>query len=76
MSGIMPARDINYEALYAVRGKVKNVLKHPIDECLSNQEISDIITILGCGIMEKYNSKKLNFGKVAIAVDADADRKF
>lgn len=73
LSGLMPARDVNTEALYAVRGKVINLLKHPIDECLTNEEVSDIITALGCGIQNKYNSKKLNYGKVAIAVDADAD---
>ena len=71
LGGLMPARDVNKEALYAVRGKVKNLLKHPLDECLENQEISDIIMALGCGIQEKYNSKKLNYGKVAIATDAD-----
>ena len=73
LGGLMGARDVNVEALYAVRGKVKNLLKHPLEECLENQEISDIILALGCGIQEKYNSKKLNFGKVAIATDADAD---
>jgi len=73
LGGLMPARDVNTEALYAVRGKVKNLLKHPLDECLENQEVSDIIMALGCGIQNKYNSKKLNYGKVAIAVDADAD---
>ena len=73
LAGLMPARDVNKEALYAVRGKVKNLLKHPLDECLDNQEVSDIILALGCGIQEKYNARKLNFGKVAIAVDADVD---
>lgn len=73
LGGLMPARDVNTEALYAVRGKVKNLLKHPLNECLENQEVSDIIMALGCGIQEKYNSKKLNYGKVAIAVDADVD---
>ena len=73
LGGLMPARDVNKEALYAVRGKVKNLLKHPLDECLENQEVSDIIMALGCGIQEKYNAKKLNYGKVAIAVDADVD---
>ena len=71
LGGLLPARDVNTEALYAVRGKVKNLLKHPLDECLENQEVSDIIMALGCGIQERYNSKKLNYGKVAIAVDAD-----
>ena len=73
LHGLLPARNVNNEALYAVRGKVKNLLKHPLEECLENQEISDIIMALGCGIKEKYNSRKLNYGKVAIAVDGDAD---
>ena len=73
LGGLLPARDVNTEALYAVRGKVKNLLKHPLDECLENQEVSDIIMALGCGIQSRYNSKKLNYGKVAIATDADVD---
>ena len=73
LGGLLPARDVNTEALYAVRGKVKNLLKHPLDECLENQEVSDIIMALGCGIQNRYNSKKLNYGKVAIATDADVD---
>ena len=73
LGGLMPARDVKTEALYAVRGKVKNLMKHPLDECLENQEVSDIISALGCGIQKRYNSKKLNYGKVAIATDADVD---
>jgi len=73
LGGLMPARDVKTEALYAVRGKVKNLMKHPLEECLENQEVSDIILSLGCGIQDKYNSKKLNYGKVAIATDADVD---
>lgn len=73
LGGLMPARDVRTEALYAVRGKVKNLMKHPLDECLENQEVSDIIMALGCGIQDRYNGKKLNYGKVAIAVDADVD---
>lgn len=73
LGGLMPARDVKTEALYAVRGKVKNLMKHPLDECLENQEVSDIIMALGCGIQDKYNNKKLNYGKVAIATDADVD---
>ena len=73
MNALMPARDVKTEALYAVRGKVKNLMKHPLEECLENQEVSEIILALGCGIQDKYNSKKLNYGKVAIATDADSD---
>ena len=73
LGGLMPARDVKTEALYAVRGKVKNLMKHPLEECLENQEVSDIILALGCGIQDKYSSRKLNYGKVAIATDADSD---
>ena len=73
LHGLLPARNVINEALYAVRGKVKNLLKHPLDECLENQEVSDIILALGCGIQDKYKANKLNYGKVAIAVDGDAD---
>lgn len=73
LSALAPARNVTKEALYAVRGKIMNALKHPLDECLENQEISDIISILGCGIQERYNARKLNFGKVAIATDGDVD---
>ena len=73
LHGLLPARNVMNEALYAVRGKVKNLLKHPLDECLENQEVSDIIMALGCGIQGRYRSSKLNYGKVAIATDGDAD---
>lgn len=73
LSALAPARNVTKEALYAVRGKIMNALKHPLDECLENQEISDIISILGCGIQERYSARKLNFGKVAIATDGDVD---
>lgn len=72
---LIAARNIENEALYAVRGKVKNLMKHSLAECLENQEVSDIIVALGCGIQEKYNAKKLNYGRVAMAVDADPDGK-
>lgn len=73
LSGLNPARNVDTEALYAVRGKVINLMKHSLDECLTNQEVSDIILALGCGIKDKYNPKKLNYGKIAIATDADVD---
>lgn len=73
VSGLGPGRNIDIEALYGIRGKIKNLLKAPLDECLENQEVSDIITLLGCGIKNKYQPNKLNYGSVAIATDADAD---
>lgn len=74
LSGLNPGRNVECDALYAIRGKILNCLKSPLDDALKNQEISDIITLLGCGILEKYDSKKLNYGKIAIASDGDVDK--
>ena len=53
--------------------KIIGALKNPIDKVLENEEVKDIIQILGCGILEKYNPKKLNYGKLLIFSDRDAD---
>lgn len=70
---VQNARKISDEAVYDIRGKIISALKNPIDKVLENEEVKDILQILNCGIFEKYNSKKLNFGKVLIFSDRDAD---
>lgn len=66
-------RDIQSVATYPIRGKFINCLKNKTEDYLDNQELQEIAQILGCGLFEKYNTKKLKYGKVLIAVDADAD---
>lgn len=73
LGGLASARDVERIALYPVRGKVKNALRAPIDEVLENKEINDIIVALGAGIQGRFNSKRLRYGSVWIATDADAD---
>lgn len=70
---IEKAKDKFHEALYPLRGKIINLLCHPLNDCLENDEVHDICTILGCGIQEHYNSGKLEFERVLMAPDADAD---
>lgn len=70
---VQNARRIETEAVYDIRGKIIGALKNPIERVLENEEVKDIIQILGCGILEKYNSKKLNFGKLLIFSDRDPD---
>lgn len=67
------SRDSEYIAAIPVRGKIINALKNALDEVLENQEVQDIAKALGCGILDKVNLKKLRYGKVAIAADADPD---
>ena len=70
---VQNARSIKNEAVYDIRGKIISALKNPIDKVLENEEVKDIINILNCGILNKYNEKKLNFGKVLIFSDRDED---
>ena len=73
MAGLAAGRDTEKYGLLAIRGKIRNLLSCPLDEGLENEEVQSILTALGCGILDKYDSKKLRYGKVGIAVDADDD---
>lgn len=73
MAGLASGRDTEKYGLLAIRGKIRNLLSCPLDEGLENEEVQSILTALGCGILDKYDSRKLRYGKVGIAVDADDD---
>ena len=73
IGGLKQARDSKTQALYALRGKIRNVEKVDLATVFQNQEIKDIIQILGCGINEDYDESKLKYHKVIIACDSDVD---
>lgn len=73
LAGLASARDVSKYGLLPIRGKIRNLLSCPIDEGLENEEVQSILYALGCGFLDKYNSKKLRYGKVGIAVDSDDD---
>lgn len=70
---INSGRDIKHVATFPIRGKIINCLKNTQENFLDNEELKQICQILGCGIFEDYNPKKLRYGKVLIAVDGDSD---
>lgn len=70
---LQTARPIENVALYAIRGKIINAKTNPIEKVLDNEEVKDLIKIIGAGFFEKFNEKKMNFGKIGMAVDSDAD---
>ncbi len=67
------ARDSRTQAVYALKGKVLNVEKADISKIAENQEIRDLINILGCGIGDEFDINKLKYGKIIITCDADTD---
>ena len=66
-------RDIEHVATYPIRGKFINCLKNAREDFLDNVELQEIAIILGVQLFEKFSSKQLKYGKIIIAVDADAD---
>src|SRR5205807_7638419 len=40
---------------------------------LTNAELNDLVTAIGCGVGEKFNFDGLRYGKVILLMDADAD---
>jgi DNA gyrase/topoisomerase IV subunit B len=72
-AGFRVARDPQTQAAYLLRGKILNTQGLGPSKIMANQELSDIITILGLQWGEKNKPENLNFGKIVIASDADED---
>lgn len=68
-------RDRRFQAILPLRGKILNVEKaqQRVDKLLANEQIRYIITALGTGIADRFDSKKLRYYRVAIMTDADVD---
>ncbi len=71
-SSMAVGRDTSKYGILALRGKVINCLSNPIEDILENEEVKSFLKAIGCSY-NNYNSKKLRYGKIAIAVDADSD---
>lgn len=70
----LEARNVQTDCIYMLRGKVLSALKHPVEKLLNNQEISDIINIIGAGFgNDNFDINKMNFQKIVITSDQDSD---
>ena len=76
IAGIRPVRDPMKHGLFPLRGKPLNVRNLPFHKAIENEEIKNIIAILG---LPFYQEKKircleeLSFQRIAIITDADYD---
>ncbi|SDX93664.1 toprim domain-containing protein [Thermoactinomyces sp. DSM 45892] len=75
-------RDAEFQAIYALRGKILNCLKADYDKIFRNEIIVDLLKILGCGIEVKskhaknlntFDLNNLRWSKLIICTDADVD---
>ena len=70
---IVKARDANTTACFDLRGKLINALKNDEEKLARNEEVKQLHIAFGCGIGEKFNIKKLRYGKIVLVADMDKD---
>ncbi len=67
------ARDRETQAVLPLRGKILNVASASGEKLRGNQELSNLVEALGCGVRERYDEAALRYDKVIIMTDADVD---
>lgn len=72
-TGRQKAENGDHIGILMLRGKAINALANPIEKVLENEEVKLLLQALGLIYGQRYNSKKLRYGKIAISSDADFD---
>lgn len=72
-SGCVRNRDKATQAILSLKGKLKNVVGCSMTDALKNKEIAGIISVVGTGIFEKCDIKRMRYNEVLYVGDSDSD---
>jgi len=71
-SSIVKARDYTKYGVLAIRGKIINPLSNNEEDVFENEEIKLLLSAMNI-VPDKYDNRKLRYGKIGICVDSDSD---
>jgi DNA topoisomerase IV B subunit len=66
-------RERAFQAILPLRGKVLNTEQASTAKVLTNKELSDLVSALGCGTGKDFDAAKLRYHKICLLMDADSD---
>ena len=82
MTSCKLARNAEYQAIIPVRGKTLNCLKSSYEKIFSNDIITDLLRVIGCGVeydkklkgdIPRFDPNLLKWSKIIVCTDADED---
>lgn len=66
-------RDREKQAILPLRGKVLNTEQASLTTILKNNELTDLVKCLGCGMGKDFDLSRLRYDRVILLMDADVD---
>jgi len=66
-------RNRRSQAILPLRGKVLNAEQNSLKKVLSNEELGNIVTALGCGLGKDLRPDRIRYQRIVLLMDADSD---